>query len=662
MWPTLTVSRTPLIVPLMKKQQAFTASVLLTMISLQTGCLSPLDRTLEQELHEQLVLSQRAYRKAVAEGPVIEINRAPSEVEDYLKKPLEDGTKPIDIADKIGGPGAYDDETLELGADLMGGGASIGVYLKRHRLKKEIEFIQKKAKGERRDASDAEKQEIQKKKDEITKLSAEIKAKETPTFAMSLQRVTELVAKNNMDIRLARLIPAISDTQVTQAEAVFDAVYFANLNFTKTDTPQPPTGGGGLAVFGNTKQDTRGLETGIRKTLSTGGQFSVSTTFNRQERNPSFFNVNTFYESNVLVTMTQPLLRNFGSDVTRSQIALAENAKRESVQDLRSRMLEVLAASEQVYWQLVQSQQRLLILTRLWKTANDERVRLAKRLGFDVTPSTFSEILSREELRRSDMIRARQDVRVASDALKQLLYSKDVPLSGETLIVPLDRPIDMPMKYSILESITAALANRPELRRARLEIKDASIRQRVADNQTLPQLDLTLSTRFNGISTKSVADAYDFMGDGDFVDFIVGLQFEVPIGNRGPQAFLRQREIERKATVINYRRLAQTAVREVKDSMRTIATSYELIGATRAARRAAAENVRTLNVQEDAGEPLNEGFIDLKLRRQETLAQAESQEIQALTDYNIAIARYYESLGTLLERNGIEFDESTVKE
>ena len=44
---------------------------------------------------------------------------------------------------------------------------------------------------------------------------------------------------------------------------------------------------------------------------------------------------------------------------------------------------------------------------------------------------------------------------------------------------------------------------------------------------------------------------------------IFGLQFEVPIGNRGPEAFKRQRELERKATVINYRRLTQTAVREV---------------------------------------------------------------------------------------------------
>lgn len=644
----------------MTKQQLSIASVLLAFLFNQTGCLSPLDRTLEQELHEQLVLSQQSYRKAVAEGPVIEISRSPSEVEDYLKKPLEDGTRPIDIADKIGGFGAYDDETLELGKDLMGGGASIDVYLKRHRMKKEIELIQRKAKGERRGISDAEKEEIQTKEAAIQKLSAEIKAKETPTYAMSLQRVTELVAKNNLDIRLAKIIPAISQTQVTQAEAVFDAVYFANLNISATDQPQPPTVA--LAVFGNTQQNTRGLQTGIRKTLSTGGQVSISTEFNRQNRDPSFFIVNTFYESNVLLTLTQPLLRNFGSDVTRSQIALAQNAKRESVQDVRERMIQVLAASEQIYWQLVQAQQQLMIQTRLWKVANDERVRLAKRLGFDVTPSTFSEILSREELRRSDMIRARQDVRVASDALKQLLYSKDVPLSGETLLVPLDSPIDMAMKYSILDSITSALANRPELRRARLEIKDSSIRQRVAQNQTLPQLDLTLTSRFNGVSTTSIADAYDFLGDGEFIDYILGIQFEVPIGNRGPEAFLRQRQLERKATVINYRRLAQTAVREVKDSMRTVATSFELIGATRAARRAAAENVRTLLVKEDAGEPLNENFIDLKLRRQETLAQAEIQEVQALTDYNIAIARYYQALGTLLERNGIEFDESTISE
>ena len=49
--------------------------------------------------------------------------------------------------------------------------------------------------------------------------------------------------------------------------------------------------------------------------------------------------------------------------------------------------------------------------------------------------------------------------------------------------------------------------------------------------------------------------------------------------------------------------------------------------------------------------------MDLKLSTQQRLANAEIQEIQALTDYNTAIARFFQIIGTLLDHNGIEFQD-----
>jgi len=558
------------------------------------GCTNPLARSLEEQLHEELMASQRAYREAIAAGPVIELQRPEGQVESLLRK-----QNLLEQADSRGGPRSYSAATLDAGRDLMGD----------------------------------------------TK---------TKTVAMTLQRAIELSVRNNLDVRIAQIIPAISDTQVTQAEAVFDAVLFSNFTFQYLDTPQPPTVGG-LAAFGSVQQKTIGLETGIRKVLPGGGQITVSSGFNRNERNPSFFAVNNYYDSDVLVSLTQPLLRNFGSDVTRSNIALSQNARDEAVQDMRSRMLETVAATEQAYWQLVFARQQLLIQSRLFSKTFDLREVLRKRFeGGDARIDAYTDALSREELRRADLIRARAAVRQASDALKQLIYAKNLPLSSETLISPLETPPDLPMSFSLLDSVTTALNHRPELRRALLEIKDASIRERVADNQRLPQLDVALTARLNGVGLSSVGSAYDALEDRDFVDYIAGFQFEVPIGNRGPEAALEQRRLERRATVINYRRIAQQVVKDVKDTMRALDTSYEVIGATRSARRAAAERLRVLEAQED----LTPDFVDLTLRAQDTLAAAEIQEIQAMSDYNTAIARYYQAMGTLLERNGIEVDET----
>lgn len=565
-------------------------------ITFVAGCNSPLSRTLEQELHEQLVLSQRAYREAIAAGPVIEMTRPDSQVEKFLieKKLLEQ-------TDRLGGPTSYQGVELETGRDLLG-------------------------------------------------------ETKTKSVSMTLQRAIELAVRNNLDVKLAQIIPAISDTQVTQAEAVFDATIFSNFSFQYLDTPQPPPAAG-LDAFGSVQQKTIGFETGIRKQLSTGGQLTVSTGFNRNERNPSFFAVNSYYDSDVLVGITQPLLRNFGSDVTRSQIMLAESARESAVEDLRSQMLTVVGNVEQSYWQLVFARQQLYVQHRLYYKTIDLRKIIEKRLIQDARIDAYTDALSREELRRADLIRARAAVREASDALKQLIYDNDLPLSAETLINPLEAAPDLAMSYSLLDSVSTALQKRPELRRALLEIKDASIRERVADNQRLPQLDLALSTRFNGVGLSSVGSSYEALEDGNFIDYIAGLNFEMPIGNRGPEAALEQRRLERRATVVNYRRTAQQVVKDVKDTMRALDTSYEVIGAARSARRAAAERLRVLLAQDE----LTPDFVDLMLRAQETLANAEIQEIQAMAAYNTAIARYYQAIGTLLERNGIEFGEVESK-
>ncbi len=568
------------------------------------GCHGPLERTEEQALREQLLASHRAYAQAIGEAPAIELHRQPSEVEQELTQ-----DRRFEL-DQMSGPRSYRDETPDLGNDLLGLDGS-------------------------------------------------------GTVAMSLQEAVHLAIKNNLDVRQASMTPAINEARLTQAQAQFDAVFFTAFDFQKTDSPQPPTNLG-FSQFGTVQSDTRRLTTGIRKPLTTGGQISAQTEIARTRREPSFFQTTTFYEANVSVTLNQPLLRNFGTDVNRAQIQLSENARRESVADLQRQLLVTAADVEQAYWDLVFARQQLLIRTRLLERTRDDRDQLKLRGGFDVNPVRLTEANSFVEIRRSDVIRARQQVRLASDQLKRLVNTPQIGLSSEELILPVEIPLERPVQFSLLDAVTTALQHRPEVRQALLQIQDATIRQRVADNQRLPQLDLAATIRVNGVTRtedQEIDAAYNFMGLGDFIDYLLNLQFEVPIGNRGPEAFYREQQLARRAAVINYQNLAQQVVLDVKSSLRNLLTSYDLIGAARAARRAAADNLRAIEEQEKAGVALTPEFLlDLKLGTQQRLADSEIDEVQALTDYNVAIARFYQSMGTLLERNRIVFDDPTSPE
>ncbi len=561
------------------------------------GCESPMASDEESELREQLLASNRRYLQSVAAGPVIELSRPPSDVNAELTDERREEL------DRMSGPDAYRDRKMKLGPDLIG-------------------------------------------------------QAEPDTVGMSLKQAIQLTVQNNLDVQVARIQPAINEAQITQAQANFDAVFFTTFDFQKVDTPQPPAGAG-LAAFGTVQQDTRSLTTGIRKNFATGGQVAMSTEFTSNTRVPSFFSTNKWYDANVALTVTQPLLRNFGGDVNRSQILLSANARREAVEDLRRQLLDSMLETEREYWGLVGARAVLLIQERLLERTIADRDQLKQRENFDVSPVRLTEANSFVELRRADVIRARQSVRIASDRLKRLIYSKDLPLAGETLLSPVDEPVDMPLKFSLLDAVTTALRHRPQLQRALHEINDATIRLRVADNQRLPLLDLSATIQYNAttaLADEGVGDAYSNLTDSDFVDYLLNLQFELPFGNRERESQYRAQQLGRQAAVINYKRVAEVVVLEVKESLRNLQTTYQLIDAARAARRAASDNLRAIEEQEEAGVALTPEFLlDLKLSTQQRLANAEIQEIQALTDYNTAVASFYRAMGTLTERNRVEF-------
>ena len=562
-------------------------------ILLAGGCVHPLSRDLEQTLRETLVRNNQAYLEAVRDAQPVEVHRPPSEVEKDLENRMDE-------INRISGTGANAQESMELGKTLTG-------------------------------------------------------SEQVNLVPMTLEQAIKLAVANNLNVRLARLAPAIRDSQITQQEAVFDAIYFAQFDFSKLDTPQPPTVGG-LDAFGSVRQDTRTFETGIRKTLFTGGRITASTRTTRSSRDPSFFTDKRFYDADVLVTLEQPLLRNFGRDVTRSQIMLAENARDQSIADLLQSLLTTVGDTEQIYWDLVASRHALLIEQRLYREAQAALKKMIARRIYDASSVQISDQQAFVAEARFRLLQARQAVFESSDRLKAFVYTPDLSLAGEDVIVPVDKLVDEPIQFNVHEAYRIALQNRPDMQRALSQINDATILQRVADNQRLPVLDLTTSITFSGLSTSNESDSYDSLDDGDFIDYMLSLLFEMPIGNRRAEAGYQQRIVERLGAVINYQRTAQSAVFEVKQALRELDTQYESIGAAREARIAQANLVRARRAQVEFGEELTPTFIDLKIRGERDLSIAEIAEVNAIRSYNVAIARFYQALGTLLKRNGIDYD------
>lgn len=487
---------------------------------------------------------------------------------------------------------------------------------------------------------------------------------EARTVVVGLERVVQTTVKNNIAVQFARLSPALGEAKVAAAEAAFDWTVFSTTNFNNTDSPQQQS------IFssspsGATSNTQLGINnsTGLRRTLIGGGRLTVQQDLGYSNNDTPGLAVapNPADQLAFQIQYDQPLLHGMGSDVTQAEIRTSRNAERTNVQTLRRDLLRTVADAEKTYWDLVQAQQTLLILQRLLERGQATLEQLKARRGIDANDSQIADATARVARRRADLTRGQTNLKSTSDKLKVLMNDPDLPVGSEILVLPVDRAVDEPIRFSLQDSIRQAVLNRPEIQQAVLSIDDASIRRVVAENNRLPDLNLRLQARLATLES-SLGEAYTKTYDAQFVDYVMSLSFEMPLGNRKGEAELRLRTLERMQSVISYRNTVQQVTQEVKASLDRVSLNYTLIDQTRASRVAAAEVLRVLEVEKAITKGVTPERLDLELNRQESLAQAEQQEIQALTDYNSAITDLFASMGTLLERNKIRFVAPSVDE
>ena len=480
------------------------------------------------------------------------------------------------------------------------------------------------------------------------------------TVAVGLKHAIRSCVERNLTVQDATLGPAISEASVTAAESAFDWVFFSDLTWTDRDTPQ--AGPGFIPGLNEVRDELQSVQssTGFRRSLVTGGQFSASNEIVYSDLRDTAFGVlpnpNPGTSVNLTFQLDQPLLRGFGSDVGLANVRLSRNAERAAIASLKSSLIATVTETESAYWDLVRAYRELSIVQAQLERGIDVREDIKARLVLDAVQAQVADAVATVESRKGDLLRAQRSMRRASDRLKSLMNDPAYPVGSEVLLVPSDRAIDEPIEMSLVEEIRTAVENRPEIDTALIAIDDASIREVVAENGLLPQLDLRAQVSMLGFDQYGDR-AYSEIADNEFLDeFVLGLFFEQPVGNRGPEAEFRRRRLERMRSVVAYRRAVQDTVLGVKNAVDDVKTNYRLIEQARASRIAAAEALRTLLVEKELpARGYTVERLDLELGQQAALAAAERAEVAALIDYNRAIARLAEATGTTLERNRINF-------
>ncbi len=469
---------------------------------------------------------------------------------------------------------------------------------------------------------------------------------------LPLQELIHRAVLHNRDIRVAGYQPAIEQTRVVESEARFDPVFFSGIEFRRTEELTA-----NQQIFGTDpfeqEQDTYTLATGIRQDFGTGGRAEVRYETSRNRfRGDSNFEPNPYYENELVLEITQPLLRNFGSEVNRARIEVDRNNQHISLLELRATVEEIVFNIEMTYWQLVQAQRNVEILERLLARTEDTADIVSRRQRQDASAVETSQTVSSIQRRRAALIRAKAQVRDLSDQLKRLINDPSMPVSSGVLILPATDAIQAPFSFDFDEALATALENRLELAQQQLRVDSADIVERVAKNNLLPQLNLVGQISVQGFDD-SWGGAFENQADLDQISYGVGLQLEIPIGNRAARAIYTRSRLQRLQAIEQYQNLVSQIALDLKTAQREVQTAWDEMVASREATLAAAEALRLTQERRRLGEPLTPTFVQLELNLQLELAQAEQAEQQAITAYNVAIARFERAKGTLLRYNNV---------
>ncbi len=480
----------------------------------------------------------------------------------------------------------------------------------------------------------------------------------TNTLEMSLQDVIANTLKNNISIAIQEFQSKIRQEQIITQEAVFDPSVSVEANAAKEKNPlasafvDPPL----------RDTDSLGLDLSFNQKLKLGTEYEIRFDNERSGTNSFFAGLDPQYTTRFEVNLTQPLLKNFGLDVNKSNIYIATNNMDISDFDFKNKVIEVITDTENVYWDLVFSKGDLIVQQKSVQRAKD----LERRVKAQVEVGTMapleilqaqSEVASREEA----VITARKLIQDNEDNLKNILnISFDSP-EGRKEIQPLDSPkfiveAPVPLKKSIL----IALKMRPDYLAKKKELDNKNIQVKFNENQLYPTLDLIASFGLNGISGRETSPGSSALEgnlgksiertfSGDLPAFGGGLLFKYPLGNRDAKSRLAVSKLETAQLLMDIKDLEKTIVVEVREAARQINTDKKRVQAARIARRLAKETLIAEEKKFEVG--LSTSFEVLQF--QTDLAQEQSKELKSVIDFNKSKIKLRKVLATTLEEYNI---------
>ncbi|MBB6143090.1 outer membrane protein TolC [Silvibacterium bohemicum] len=378
-----------------------------------------------------------------------------------------------------------------------------------------------------------------------------------------------------------------------------------------------------------------------------------------------------FHSPSASFTVSQPLLRGFGRGINLRFLHIAQIDQKVSRLVFEQQLLETIYGISRLYYDLVSLGENIGVKEEALAAAqhlyDDDKSQVDEGTLAPIELTRVKALLSSSRL---DLIQAQGEYRQQEVILReQLLRKLGDPAANFASIVPTDRivvPDDAPT-LDIPALIQDALANRPDLAQAGLQLKADEIAARASRNNVKPSVNLYANVQTRGSSlipfeelgspgTGTVIVPPELTQGGLTLSTIYqgGLQLSLPLRNRIAQADAARDQIQMRQAEARTTKVENDIRQQIENAAIALENAHQAYAAAVESRDYQQQLLQAELDKFSVGESTNY----LIVQDQAYLAQARSTEVAARSDWMKARMSLDRALGDLLERSGINIQDA----
>jgi len=470
--------------------------------------------------------------------------------------------------------------------------------------------------------------------------------------------------EKNPEILVYKYTPVQAKSQFEATKSLFIPTFSLTTSASR-DQQKPNSIFGGRSEEVKSNHETGGLS--LVQNIPSGGQINFGITQDRNYTTNIFFNLNPSYTSIFQLTISHPLLKNFGSSVTKQSIIIAKKGYEKSLFDFKSKASDIIFQVVQSYWNYLYNikvyrvkGESLRLAQNLYKQ-NREMVKVGTKAPIDII-----EAESEVESRKAELIDARNTIENSREELARETGIVDIPQDPSLLEVPKLAKEEMDLN----SMINLAMKENPRILAARKDMETANFKMKVKKNALKPELNLQLvlssigrggdkvlyenNNPFGGkIIGKVPGSPIDSLNEAlkaNYNSVELQLVYTMPIKRKKEIGEFQAAVAEYYQSKRNYEMIRSQVRYETKQAWRNAMSAFQRIKATKKAEELAEEKLKAELEKFAHGASTNY----MVLTYQRDLANAKINALKAIMDYNIALYNLRKSTGSIIPYFGVK--------